>query len=213
VAEVVPYRLTKRVLDRAIAGLLIVVLLPVFAFAFAVLALDKLLVPRDRGSWFYRERRISQGRQFGLLKFRVLQEQALEHLRGSEGAYARLYEREEENLTRAGRVLKRMYLDELPQLFNVLRGDMSLVGPRPWPVAMVERQVAEGITYRNQVMAGWTGPAQVSKDSPKRKQATEFDLQYIEACRTLSPGRLLRYDLGLLASSVTTMLRARGLKY
>jgi lipopolysaccharide/colanic/teichoic acid biosynthesis glycosyltransferase len=175
--------------------------------------LDKLLVREDRGSWLYREPRISQGRRFDLLKFRVLREDALEHLRGSEGAYARLYEREEANLTRAGRVLKRMYLDELPQLLNVLRGDMSLVGPRPWPLAMVERQVAEGFSYRNEIVAGWTGPAQVSKDSPKRRQATQFDLEYVEACRTLSAPRLVRYDLGLLAASVRTMLRGRGLRY
>jgi lipopolysaccharide/colanic/teichoic acid biosynthesis glycosyltransferase len=211
--EVVPYRLSKRIVDRTVAGLLTLLLSPLFALALLALALDRLLVRRDRGSWLYRERRISQGRQFDLLKFRVLREVALEQLRGSEGAYARLYEREEDNLTRAGRVLKRMYLDELPQLFNVLRGDISLVGPRPWPVSMVEKQVAEGLPYRNLIIAGWTGPAQVSKDSPKRKQATEFDLAYVQACRSLSAGRLLRYDLALLASSARTMLRGKGLKY
>jgi putative colanic acid biosynthesis UDP-glucose lipid carrier transferase len=211
--EVVPYRLSKRIVDRTAAGVLLLVLSPLFAFAFVVLGLDMLLVRRDRGTWLYRESRISKGRRFGLLKFRVLRRDALDRLRSSEGAFARLFEREEGNLTWAGRVLKRMYLDELPQLVNVLRGDMSLVGPRPWPVAMVEKQVSEGFVYRNQIMAGWTGPAQVSKDSPKRRQATEFDLAYVEACRTLSAHRLLRYDLGLLASSLATMLRGRGLRY
>jgi lipopolysaccharide/colanic/teichoic acid biosynthesis glycosyltransferase len=147
--EVVPYRLSKRIVDRTVAALLMLLLSPLFALALLALALDKLLVRRDRGSWLYRERRISQGRQFDLLAFRVLQEVALEQLGGSEGAYARLYEREHDNLTRAGRLLKRMYLDELPQLVNILRGDLSLVGPRPWPVPMVEKQVAEGFPYRN----------------------------------------------------------------
>jgi lipopolysaccharide/colanic/teichoic acid biosynthesis glycosyltransferase len=211
--EPVPARLSKRLLDLFLASLLLVLLSPVFVFALLVLALDKILVRADRGTWLYRERRISRGRTFDLLKFRVLRTSVLEDLRGTKGAYARTYERDEANLTKAGRLLKRMYFDELPQLLNVLRGDMSLVGPRPWPVAMVEKQVEQGHVYRNQVLAGWTGPAQVSKDSPKRSRATEFDLEYVEACRTLGAGRLLRQDLKLLASSVATMLRGRGLKY
>jgi lipopolysaccharide/colanic/teichoic acid biosynthesis glycosyltransferase len=211
--EPVPARVSKRVLDVVLASLLVVLLSPVFLFALLLLAVDKFLVRADRGSWLYREPRISRGRTFDLLKFRVLREQVLAELRETKGAYARTYEREQANLTKAGRLLKRMYFDELPQLLNVLRGDMSLVGPRPWPVAMVEKQVAQGYAYRHQVLAGWTGPAQVSKDSPLRSQATEFDLEYVEACRTLGAGRLLRYDLKLLASSVATMLRGRGLKY
>jgi lipopolysaccharide/colanic/teichoic acid biosynthesis glycosyltransferase len=211
--DVVPYRLVKRILDRTVAGLLLLLLAPVFALAFAVLALDMVFVPRDRGSWFYRERRISQGREFDVLKFRVLQEGALDELRRSKGSYARLYEREERNLTRAGRVLKAAYLDELPQLLNVLRGDMSLVGPRPWPISMVEDQVAKGYTYRNRVVAGWTGPAQVRKDSAERVKATQLDLEYIEACGTMSAPGLLWHDLKQLASSVATMMRGRGLRY
>jgi lipopolysaccharide/colanic/teichoic acid biosynthesis glycosyltransferase len=211
--EPVPARVSKRVLDVVLASMLLILLSPVFVFALLVLALDRLLVRADRGSWLYSERRISRGRTFDLLKFRVLREAVLEELRGTKGTYARIFERDEANLTKAGRLLKRMYFDELPQLVNVLRGDMSLVGPRPWPVAMVENQVVQGYVYRNHVLAGWTGPAQVSKDSPKRSQATEFDLEYVEACRTMSAGRLLRYDLKLLAESVATMLRGRGLKY
>ena len=82
----------------------------------------------------------------------------------SDEAHARLHEGDEQNLTWAGRrVLKPWYLDELPQIWNVLRGDMSLVGPRPWPPSMVADQVAKGLTYRNEFVAGWTGPAQVQK--------------------------------------------------
>ncbi len=212
-AEPIPNRRAKRALDLVVASFLLLVLSPVFVFAFVVLALDQLLVRADRGGWLYRERRITRGRTFDLFKFRVLRRSALEELRRTKGAYARTYERDEANLTRAGRLLKRMYLDELPQLVNVLCGDMSLVGPRPWPVSMVEKQVATGFDYRHRIRAGWTGPAQVRKDSPNRSQETEFDLQYVEACRSLGAGRLLRYDLSLLASSVATMLRGRGLRY
>jgi lipopolysaccharide/colanic/teichoic acid biosynthesis glycosyltransferase len=189
------------------------ILSPVFALAFLVLALDMLLVPRDRGRWFYRERRISRGRTFDVLKFRVLREDVLAEVAERDDTYARLYERDHQNLTHAGWLIKRLYLDELPQLLNIMRGDMSLVGPRPWPVPMVERQVAEGNDYRLHVIAGWTGPAQVRKDSAERGKATQRDLEYIELCWTLTGMQLLRYDLGVLRQSLGTVLRGRGLQY
>src|SRR5205823_1706230 len=169
--------------------------------------------PRDRGRLLYRERRISRGREFDVLKFRVLREDVLTELAASDGAYARLYEKEHSNLTAAGRMLKRLYLDELPQLLNVLRGDISLVGPRPWPVPMVEQQVAEGLDYRLRTIAGWTGPAQVRKDSSAKSQATALDLEYVELSGTLSGPQLVLHDLRVLRQSLRTVLRGRGLRY
>jgi lipopolysaccharide/colanic/teichoic acid biosynthesis glycosyltransferase len=212
-ADDVPYPLAKRVFDRTVAALLIVVLSPVLLVALTILAVDLLLVPVDRGRWLYRERRISRGREFEVLKFRVLREDVLAEIASREDAYARLYEADHANLTRAGRIVKRIYADELPQLFNVLRGDISLVGPRPWPVTMVETQVAKGLDYRLHVIAGWTGPAQVRKDSKAKSRATELDLEYVELCRTLSGPQLVAHDLRVIGQSLRTVLRGRGLRY
>jgi lipopolysaccharide/colanic/teichoic acid biosynthesis glycosyltransferase len=209
----VPYRLAKRLFDRGVATVLLVLLSPLLSLALVVIAIDMMLVPRDRGRLLYRERRISRGREFDVLKFRVLREDVLAELAASDGAYARLYEREHGNLTAAGRVLKRLYLDELPQLLNVLRGDISIVGPRPWPVPMVKQQVAEGQDYRLHVIAGWTGPAQVRKDTHAKSLATSLDLEYVELCRTLSGPRLVQHDLRVLGQSLRTVLRGRGLRY
>jgi lipopolysaccharide/colanic/teichoic acid biosynthesis glycosyltransferase len=196
-----------------VAGLLVLLLSPLFLLALVALALNMLLVPRDRGRWFYRERRISRGLEFDVLKFRVLREDVLAEAAERDDTYARLYERDHANLTHAGRIIKRIYADELPQLVNVLRGDLSLVGPRPWPVPMVERQVADGLDYRLRVIAGWTGPAQVRKDSGAKSQATVLDLEYVELCRTISGPQLLWHDLRVVGQSFRTMLRGRGLRY
>lgn len=202
----------KRIFDVCVACLLLVVLSPLFVFAVAALALDMLLVPADRGPWLYRERRVSAGREFDVLKFRVLRVTAIASI-GRE-SYARLLESDHDNLTRAGRAIKAVYADELPQLLNVLRGEMSLVGPRPWPLAMVERQRADGYDYRDRVLAGWTGPAQVQKDLPGGKRgATERDLAYVEALETWPALRLLRFDVETLWESVRTMARGKGLRY
>jgi lipopolysaccharide/colanic/teichoic acid biosynthesis glycosyltransferase len=201
----------KRLLDLFCAALLLLLLAPVLVVVVSALALDMLLVRRDRGSFLYREPRISRGRVFSLLKFRTLRKDVLAELR-TQGSHARLYEADAGNLTWAGRhVLKPWYLDELPQLVNVLRGDISLVGPRPWPPEMVERQVAEGLTYRNEVRAGLTGPAQVTKGSGLR--FADLDLRYVEKLRSLRGFSLIRYDLRILWATVRVIVRGEGLSY
>ena len=207
------YPLAKRAFDVVVAALLVVAVSPLLLVALLLIGLDMLFVPRDRGSVFFRERRITRGREFDVLKFRVLRRSALEELAGKPDKYARLYEEDTSNLTWAGSIIKRIYADELPQLFAVLRGELSLVGPRPWPVPMVEKQVADGYDYRLRITAGWTGPAQVRKDTGKKGQSTALDLEYVRLCQTLSGPKLLRYDLGILRQSIGTMLRGRGLRF
>jgi lipopolysaccharide/colanic/teichoic acid biosynthesis glycosyltransferase len=184
---------------------------PVFLLVFVAIAVDMLLVAPDRGPFLHRERRISRGREFELFKLRVVRVEVLEQL-GRED-YVRLTEQDTDNLTRAGRVLKRWYLDELPQLVNILRGDMSLVGPRPWPPAMVSEQLAQGFDYRQRVQAGWTGPAQITKGRPDRPSYAELDLEYVQACCTWRAWRLARYDLGILLKTAGVLMRGEGLQF
>lgn len=209
----VPYRASKRAFDLVTAALLIVLLSPAFAVAFGAMALGKLRFRGDRGPWLYREPRVSCGRTFELLKLRTLREDVLVGAAGQE-AHARLLEAEPANLTWAGRrVLKPWYLDELPQLVNVLRGDVSLVGPRPWPPSMVRRQVESGLDYRLHVMAGWTGPVQVQKGVVEPEGYAALDLAYVEACRSWSAARLLRHDLSLLRRTLAVLARGEGLRF
>jgi lipopolysaccharide/colanic/teichoic acid biosynthesis glycosyltransferase len=199
------------VTDKALAAVLLVAASPVFLVAFAAMAVDMLFVACDRGAFLYRERRLSRGREFDLLKLRTVRRDVLDALGADD--YVRLSEADPANLTRAGRGLKRFYLDELPQLLNILRGDMSLVGPRPWPPAMVREQIASGQDYRNLVQAGWTGPAQITKGTDEPVSYAERDLAYVEACRTWRPTRLVRYDLGILLRTVGVLLRGQGLRF
>ncbi len=207
------YPRAKKVTDKVVCGLLLILLSPVFLVVLAAMAIDMLALRRDRGPFLYREERVSRGEEFGLLKFRTLRREALGSQVGAE-AHARLLEADPDNLTWAGRrILKPWYLDELPQLLNVLKGGMSLVGPRPWPRSMVDRQVAAGLDYRNLVTAGWTGPAQVQKGVIESAAYTVLDLQYVDACRTWRGSRLVRYDLGILWQTVKLLVRGEGLRF
>jgi lipopolysaccharide/colanic/teichoic acid biosynthesis glycosyltransferase len=158
----------------------------------AAMALDMVFVPRDRGSFLRSETRISLGRPFGLLKLRSA--------------------RPDGSLTWAGRkLLKPWYLDELPQLLNVLKGDISLVGPRPWPPEMVQRQLDAGKDYRNRVLAGLTGAAQVTKGEGKNYE--NLDLEYVENVESLRGWALVRYDLKIVRRTFSLLARGEGLSY
>jgi lipopolysaccharide/colanic/teichoic acid biosynthesis glycosyltransferase len=206
------YPVAKNAEDKAVSLLLVIALAPFFALAYGSMALGMLRRPADRGPWLYRERRISRGREFDLLKLRTLRCDVLERMDSE--THARMHEADEANLTWAGRhVLKPWYLDELPQLFNVVRGDMSLVGPRPWPPSMVSGQVEKGLSYRNEAMAGWTGPAQVRKGATESSGYAELDLDYVESMRSSSPAAMVRRDLGILWQTVKVMARGEGLRF
>ena len=190
----------------AVSGSLLVLLAPVWAAVLGAVGLDMLRCPRDRGPLLYRERRISAGRTFELLKIRTLRRDVLAEAAG----HVRPYEADVANLTWAGRwMLKPIYMDELPQLVNVLRGDMSLVGPRPWPGELVERQVGRGLDYRLRVPAGWTGAAQISKGLDVEFE--RLDLEYVALLENGSSWEVVRRDLGILASTLRTILRGEGL--
>jgi lipopolysaccharide/colanic/teichoic acid biosynthesis glycosyltransferase len=203
--------LAKRALDRSGGAVLALVASPLFALSAGAIAVDHLRHPTSRGRWLVRERRISAGREFDLLKFRVLREDVMREVEETDGN-ARLREGDASKLTPSGALLKRWYLDELPQLLNVLRGDISLVGPRPWPVPMVERQVARGLDYRLRVPAGWTGPAQASKGE-EDMDFERSDLEYVRACARLSGLGVVALDLRTLRKTLRTMLRGEGLAY
>ena len=207
------YPTPKLLLDKTLSGALLVVLSPVFAFLFVAMGIDALLRRRDRGPWLYRERRISRGHEFELLKFRTLRRDVVDGIDPADW-HARLHEADESNLTWAGRrLLKPRYLDELPQIWNVLRGDMSLVGPRPWPPSMVATQVEKGFTYRNEFVAGWTGPAQVEKGVTESSGYSMLDVEYVEACRSASAWKMIRADLALLSRTVAVMAKGEGLRF
>lgn len=214
---VVPCPFLKRVNDKVVALALIIVFSPVFLICIIGMALNMLLCRQDRGTWLYREQRISEGKLFDVLKFRVLRQDIIAGM-PADNQHARIYEEDLMNLTWAGRyLLKKWYFDELPQLFNILKGDMSIVGPRPWPLPIFKSQVERGLIYRNLIRAGWTGPAQLQKRKNRGYKQTsttseDLDLQYVDRCRNWPGWRLLIFDLTVLYQTIWVMLESRGLE-
>jgi lipopolysaccharide/colanic/teichoic acid biosynthesis glycosyltransferase len=159
----------NRALDVAGAGTLLLVGSPVLGLAALAIKLE------DGGPVLYRQSRVGKGgHDFELVKLRTM-------VVGAEQQGAGFaIDRGDPRITRAGRILRRLSIDELPQLWNVLRGDMSLVGPRPTLRYQVERY-DERQRHRLDVKPGLTGWAQVNgRAALPWEERIELDLWYVE---------------------------------
>ena len=183
----------KRAMDVVIASVGLLLGGPVLVAAMAAIRLE------SPGHPIYRQRRIGRdGEPFDLYKLRTMVHGA-EHL----GAGMAVNEGDS-RITRVGAFLRRTSLDELPNLVNVLRGDMSIVGPRPTIPVQVE-QYTERQRGRLAVKPGITGWAQVNgRASLPWAERIELDLWYVEH-------QSLRLDLRILARTVAILVRGEGL--
>jgi lipopolysaccharide/colanic/teichoic acid biosynthesis glycosyltransferase len=183
----------KRALDVVLAGLLLLMAAPLLAVAAGAIKLS------SRGPVIYRQRRVGKwGTEFDLLKLRTM-------VRGAEQMGAGLAVDEgDARITRVGALLRRWSLDELPNLVNVLKGDMSIVGPRPTVQSQVS-QYTPRQRGRLAVAPGITGWAQVSgRAALPWHERIELDLWYIEHWS-------LRLDLRILVRTAQLLLTGKGL--
>ncbi len=187
------YRTVQRSVDVIIAALALLIASPVLAVAALVIKLE------DGGRIMFVQKRVGRfGRLFDVYKLRTMKPalcaDALSPTHGSDS-----------RITSVGRVLRRLSIDELPQLYNVLRGDMALVGPRP-EMPFVVRQYAPWQQLRHLVTPGITGLWQVECRSSvplHRPEATALDIQYIASASPLA-------DSAILLKTVRAVLSPHG---
>jgi exopolysaccharide biosynthesis polyprenyl glycosylphosphotransferase len=189
----------KRVFDLVVATTAIVWLLPILVVAAIAVAVD------TPGPIFFLQWRGGRnGRRFRIMKFRTMT--CMED--GAEVCQARQFD---PRVTRIGRALRQSSIDELPQLFNVLRGDMSIVGPRPHALVhdAIYSKIIPNYAARQSVKPGITGWAQVNgcrgetREVAAMARRVERDLEYIQHWS-------LQFDLKILAMTVSELLRPKN---
>lgn len=163
-------RFFKRALDIVLSLVGLVAASPIMAAAAIAIKLD------DHGPVIYRQKRLTRGdRVFEILKFRTMKvhDETMEYS-AREG---------DDRITRVGALLRKVRIDELPQLINILRGEMSIVGPRPEMLSNVDKYLVElpEYSYRCRVKAGLTGYAQIAgKYNTSPREKLMMDISYIE---------------------------------
>ena len=187
--------LPKRLFDLVVASILLIIASPIMLIASLAIKLD------DGGPIFYRQERVGKdGQVFNVVKFRTMR------LDAEKDTGPILAEDHDQRITRVGKVIRNFRIDEMPQFFNVLRGQMSLIGPRPERPYFVERfrEEVKGYDERLQVLPGITGLAQINggyATTPELK--LKYDLMYIYHQSFL-------LDLQVIAETVKVVLTGRG---
>jgi Undecaprenyl-phosphate glucose phosphotransferase len=192
-------RATKRAMDIVLSSALIVFFAPLLIGIAVAVKVD------SPGPVFFRQRRNGhQGRLFRIMKFRTMTVM-------EDGDVPNQVSKDDDRVTRIGRVLRKYSLDELPQLLNVLTGEMSLIGPRPHPLALdtFYSKLIENYEIRQHVKPGITGWAQVhglrgeTQTLDLMYRRIEFDCWYAKNCNVI-------LDLRILARTVLEVLRPRN---
>ncbi|MFN8545816.1 MAG: sugar transferase [Candidatus Binatia bacterium] len=197
-----PLLAVKRVLDLVAAAAALLLLAPVMALIALAIKLD------SAGPVLFIQPRVGlNGRRFPFLKFRTMvygadrMQAALEHLNEANGPVFKI--RDDPRVTRVGRFIRRTSLDELPQLLNVMKGDMSLVGPRPLPLRDVARFDTPAYRRRFSVKPGITCLWQVEGREPDFDDWINSDMAYIDNWS-------LGLDIRILVRTIPAVLSGRG---
>lgn len=185
----------KRGMDIVLGILALIIASP---FMLIIALLVKL---NDKGPILYKQERLTMhGKKFQILKFRSMR-------MDSEAKGARLAMKDDDRVTAVGKVIRRIHFDELPQIFNIIKGDMSLVGPRP-ERELIHNQYKEKIPefdFRLKVKAGLTGYAQVyGKYNTTPYDKLKFDLTYIETYSVLLDIKILLLTFKILFQKENT---------
>jgi len=210
--EKIKMPLAKRVFDILGSGFALILFSPVWVFIILAMIGEQIFFPSSRGSIFYSETRISAGEEFQIFKFRIFKNSALASESDERGCIEiKALERNHVNLTYIGRVLRRTYLDELPQFINILKGDMSLVGPRPTNICNSERLLSCGNYSKYIIKSGLTGYFQAAKAKKFEQTEEVLDKEYIEFCQKNSAFWIVLNDIKVILKTFKPWFKAEGI--
>ena len=222
-------RIVKRMFDIVASGFLLIIFAPFFILIALLLKMEGLINPSLRGPVFYKEIRISKGKPFDMYKFRTVRRSILELVKKEKAISITDFTAKRNKLkylTPVGTFLAQIYFDELPQFFNVLKGDMSMVGPRPHVPEHYANDLREGVVSAKYIKSGIMGLVQGSKGNAqmrnalarmatkhaiKNKAMVFIDRLYFQKYLTASAIEMLFYDIGIMFQCLRVVLEAKGI--
>lgn len=209
--EPLPERLPKVIFDKITAIMFLIVAVPIFFLVKIAYVVEGWIIPENRGPMFFSYKAVSKGRVFPKYKIRLIKTKFIDPVGAKEGDWhAFSAEWTPDSRTYVGSFVKKFYLDELPQFYSILRGDMSFVGPRPLAIHHYQRDLEQGNVTRRLLKGGLLGLGHVMKGTPEFGNPI-YEYEYIEQYLKLSPLGLLWLDLKIIGRGVKVLLRGKGL--
>ena len=204
-------KLPKLIFDKTVAALLLLVASPILLILKLAYLIEGLLIPENKDPMFFSYNAVSAGKIFPKFKIRLIKTSYIDKEGAARGDWiAYSAEWSPESRTHVGGFVKKFYLDELPQFYNILRGDMSLVGPRPLSVLHYERDLAQGNVTRFLIKGGLLGLGHINKGTTEMGNPV-YEYEYIDKYIHLSPLGLLWFDLSIIGKGIKVILQGKGL--
>ena len=204
-------RFLKVAFDKVVAALLLVAAAPILLLLKIAYIVEGLLIPDNKGPMFFSYNAVSAGKVFRKFKIRLIKMSYIDQEGAKRGDWlAYSAEWTHESRTYVGRLVKKFYLDELPQFYNILRGDMSIVGPRPLAVHHYERDRQQGNVTRFLIEGGMLGLGHLMKGTPEMGNPV-YEYEYIDKYLGLSAAGLLWLDLVIIGRGIRVIFQGKGL--
>ncbi|MEY4286451.1 MAG: hypothetical protein RL511_524 [Bacteroidota bacterium] len=206
----VEVRFPKRIFDILLSGTILLFCLPIILLLFVLNLLEGIFIRENAGPLFFFYYGVSQGRKFKKWKIRLIKEKFIDKELQKVGDW-HAYKNEwmPESRTILGKFVKKFYLDEIPQFFSVLVGDMSLVGPRPLAVHHYERDLAQGNITRKLLRGGLLGLGHINKGTAEMGNPI-YEYEYLDYCVHQSSVKLLLLDLKIIYKGIILMSKGGG---
>jgi len=205
-----PQRPLKFFFDKVISFFLLVFSLPIlFALKIAFIT-EGLLIPENKGPMFFYYNAISAGKVFRKYKIRLIKKKYIDFKKARKGEWiAYSSEWDPDTRTFVGSFVKKFYLDEIPQFLNVLKGDMSIVGPRSISVLHYKRDLSQGNITRKLLKGGLLGLGHINKGSAEMGNPV-YEYEYIDQYLKRSSFSLLCLDLWIIWKGIQLIIRGGG---
>ena len=205
-----PFRLSKYIFDKLIASFFLLFSLPILFFLKIAFIIEGIIIPENKGNMLFSYNAVSQGRVFSKYKIRLIKTKYIEPEGAKRGDWiAYSAEWKEDSRTYVGAFVKKFYLDEIPQFWNVLSGDMSIVGPRPLAVIHYDRDLAQGNVTRKHLKAGLLGLGHIMKGKPEFGNPI-YEYEYIDQYIKRSEIGLLWLDLTIIWRGILLIIKGGG---
>ncbi len=202
--------LPKLVFDKLFAFFFLLLSSPVFLLLMMANWIEGLIIPENKGPLFFYYYAMSQGRKFKKWKIRLIKEGYINKELQALGDW-HAYQKEwmPEARTYLGRFVKKFYLDELPQFYLILKGDMSFVGPRPLAIHHYERDLAQGNVTRKLIRGGLLGYGHIRKGTPEFGKPI-YEYEYVYRYLHYSSFKLFLTDLYVIWRGITVVVKGGG---